>query len=235
MQLKKFIRKTHKWLGLIIGLQILFWVFGGLVMSSFPLDQVHGDHLRKEIKPKALNIQAFYPIVELLKSSDFKTVEIVTQSGFSGPQYRLTDSDNNLHFYDALTGLELEQLDDNQAITIAKSLYTGDAQVSSSELITTNSTEYRKRLPAWRIEFADSESSTLYIAADNGELLSVRNSMWRIFDFVWMLHIMDYKDRTDFNSWLLICAAALALIIAFSGIYLVFKTFKKKDFGLGKS
>ncbi len=235
MQLKIIIRKIHKWLGLIIGLQILFWTFGGLVMSSFPLEQVHGDHLHKEIAPEGFDIQALYPIVDLVKASDFETIEILTRGGFSGPQYRLRDEENKLHFYNAITGLALDPISNTQAITIAKSLYTGNDDVSNSDLITENSTEYRNRLPAWRIEFADNEAATFYIAVDSGELLSIRNSQWRIYDFVWMLHIMDYKDRTDFNSWLLICAAALALIIAFSGIYLVFKTFKKKDFSLGKS
>ena len=58
--------------------------------------------------------------------------------------------------------------------------------------------------------------------------------MWRIFDFVWMLHIMDYQDRDNFNTWLLISAAALALIISLSGMYLVVKTVRRKDFGFDK-
>ena len=76
------------------------------------------------------------------------------------------------------------------------------------------------------------ESPTFYISTDSGELMSVRNTRWRIFDFVWMLHIMDYEERDDFNRSLLIIAASLALLFTLSGGYLVVKSFKKKDFGL---
>jgi len=228
MQLMKVMGKIHKWLGLIIGLQVVFWVFGGLVMSSFPIDQVHGDHLRNEIQSKKLNVSAFYPIVELVTQCDFEVKGIVIEDGFFGPQYRLTDMQNKLHFYHAKTGLVIEPLTETEALTVAKKLYSGNGKLLSQTLITQNSTEYRKRIPAWRVEFDDSESATFYIAVDNGELMSVRNSMWRIFDFVWMLHIMDYQQRTDFNSWLLIIAAALALVISLSGLYLVYKAFTRK-------
>lgn len=200
-------------------------------MSSFPLDQVHGDHLRKEITPEPLDIETFYPLADVVNKSTIEVIEVVTMTGHSGPQYRLKDSDNTFHFFNALTGKPLPAIDEAQAIKIAQSIYTGTAPLFSSSKVTTKSTEYRRRLPAWRIEFDDIESATLYIAVDNGQLMSVRNTMWRIFDFVWMLHIMDYENRTDFNSWLLIFASLFAFITALSGVYLIFKTFRRRDFG----
>ena len=232
MQLNIFMRKTHKWLGLIIGIQVVFWVFGGLVMSWFPIEEVHGDHLRKETLPIALDVKALFPIGEVVNNSGLEVMEIATIAGFSGPQYRLKDLEHELHFYNAMTGKPIENIDEIQAINIAKSKYTGDSAVRSSTKMTENTTEYRRRLPVWRVEFDDDESSTLYIAVDNGQLMSVRNNVWRLFDFVWMLHIMDYEDRTDFNSWLLIISSILALVISLSGVYLIFKSFRRKDFGL---
>ena len=41
-----------------------------------------------------------------------------------------------------------------------------------------------------------------------------------MFDFFWMLHIMDFDEREDFNHPLLQIAAALGLIIALSGVVL---------------
>ena len=38
-------RKLHKWLGYLLGIQILAWLLGGLVMSAIPLEKVHGKHL----------------------------------------------------------------------------------------------------------------------------------------------------------------------------------------------
>ena len=79
--------------------------------------------------------------------------------------------------------------------------------------------EYRGRvLPVWKVSFDDSESLSLYLNPWTGELLSRRTDRWRIFDFLWMLHIMDFDERDDFNHPLLQVAAFLGLIIALSGV-----------------
>lgn len=47
---KKFwlIRKTHRYLGLIIGIQFLAWTISGLYFSWNNIDEIHGDHFRKK-------------------------------------------------------------------------------------------------------------------------------------------------------------------------------------------
>ena len=42
--------------------------------------------------------------------------------------------------------------------------------------------------------------------------------MWRTFDFLWSLHIMDFKNHEDFNTPLLIISTALALVVIVTGI-----------------
>ena len=128
MQLKMFIRKTHKWLGLAIGIQVVFWVFGGLVMSSFPIDQVHGDHLLKEKTPVALNVKELYPLAKIIDDNALSITKIATVQGFSGPLYRLTDTKGKLYFFDALEGLPSQAIQEGQAILIAKSLYSGQGE-----------------------------------------------------------------------------------------------------------
>jgi hypothetical protein len=41
-----------------------------------------------------------------------------------------------------------------------------------------------------------------------------------VFDFLWMLHIMDFQTRDDFHHPLLQIAAALGLIVALGGVVL---------------
>jgi len=62
------------------------------------------------------------------------------------------------------------------------------------------------------------ESLSLYLEPWTGEILARRTSRWRVFDFFWMLHIMDFDTRDDFNHPLLQAAALLGLIIALSGV-----------------
>ena len=45
-----------------------------------------------------------------------------------------------------------------------------------------------------------------------------RSTLWRTFDFLWSLHILDFKNHEDFNTPLLIVATALALVVIVTGL-----------------
>ena len=83
------------------------------------------------------------------------------------------------------------------------------------------SPEYRGALPAWRVDFDDGANRALYVAADTGAVTARRSTLWRVYDFLWGLHIMDWRAHEDFNSWLLVIATALGLVIIVSGIVLL--------------
>ena len=40
-------RKTHRFLGIFIGIQFLFWTISGLYFSWTDIDEIHGDHYLK--------------------------------------------------------------------------------------------------------------------------------------------------------------------------------------------
>jgi hypothetical protein len=54
MSFKIFFIRLHKWAALVVGIQMLLWVAGGLAMSLFELDEVHGDLTKAVIEPKPL-------------------------------------------------------------------------------------------------------------------------------------------------------------------------------------
>ena len=45
---KFYIRKSHRYLGIFIGMQFLLWTLGGLYFSWTNIDEIHGDHLRQK-------------------------------------------------------------------------------------------------------------------------------------------------------------------------------------------
>ena len=49
-----------------------------------------------------------------------------------------------------------------------------------------------------------------------------------MFDFVWMLHIMDYDERSDANNALLRIASATGLLFAVTGVWLLFYSFRRR-------
>lgn len=81
--------------------------------------------------------------------------------------------------------------------------------------------EFRGRaLPVWRVTFSEPEDLHLYLDPWTGELLARRTDRWRIFDFLWMLHIWDFDTRDNFNHPLLQVLASLGLAVVLGGFVL---------------
>jgi len=66
-----------------------------------------------------------------------------------------------------------------------------------------------------------------YIGATSGDLVAVRNTAWRWWDFLWSLHIMDYDDRDTIGTWLLKLFSVLSLLTAIAGVGLFISLPKK--------
>ena len=64
MSLLRWSVRIHKWVALIIGLQILLWIAGGLVMSVIPIEQVRGEHKVAAPAPLSLSPTLILPLSE---------------------------------------------------------------------------------------------------------------------------------------------------------------------------
>jgi len=113
---------------------------------------------------------------------------------------------------------------------MATKLYAGSGKIDSIKLKDKTGIEYRGPLPVWQVDFSDDEQTSLYFHPDTAKLMSVRSDLWRFFDFMWMLHIMDYDTRDDFNHPLLYLFALAAVIFTLSGFVLAWFRFNKRDF-----
>ena len=91
---------------------------------------------------------------------------------------------------------------------------------------TTNSHhEYRKKpLPAYAFTLDHPTKTTIYVSTELGQITSVRNNNWRRFDFLWMLHTMDYTTRDYITNWVLRIFSILGILTIFSGFYLFYIT-----------
>ncbi len=77
-----------------------------------------------------------------------------------------------------------------------------------------------RRLPVWRVELDHPHHPRIYLDAVTGEVVARRNSWWRVYDFFYMLHLMDYTERERIHHPLLSIAAALAVLTSLSGVAL---------------
>lgn len=44
-------RKAHKWLGLVIGVQVVIWSISGVYITVLHIDTIHGNHLVRTPPP----------------------------------------------------------------------------------------------------------------------------------------------------------------------------------------
>ncbi len=219
-------RKTHKWLGLFIGIQVVIWSLSGLYMTVVHIDTIHGDHLVRDIPTRTAEAAALADPLAAASTHGAQGVRLTWVR--SQPVYVLkTEAGEKV--VDATTGNPIAPPTESEIRTIARSTYTGTDAIASAALITEIPGEIRGRKPPlWRVEFDHWNQPTLYFSPSTGELLSRRHELWRIFDFVWMLHIMDYDERENVNNTLLRIFTWGAVLMASSGIWLLFYSFHRK-------
>jgi hypothetical protein len=135
------------------------------------------------------------------------------------------------HLASAETGLLRGALSREESIEVAKMRFNGNPVVKTVEYLTTlkNHHEYRESpLPAYAITFDDPSNTTVYVASELGTVQKFRNSKWRIFDFLWMMHTMDYQSRDNFGNILLRFFSIFGLVTVFSGFTLFYISSKWK-------
>lgn len=213
--------RAHKWLAIIVGVQLLLWFTSGALMSFLPIDRVHGDHLVDRKAGAMLPAQ-----IELASPSLFAAaapIESVTIRMRGNRPVALLTSGGKVLLFDARTARPLPMIDGGEAEAIARAAWLGktrpDAQV---ERITAESTEYRGTLPAWRVSFDDSDATRVYVEATTGRISAVRSSTWRLYDFFWGLHIMDWQNHENFNSPWLLAFAVGGLALWLGGAVLLY-------------
>jgi len=243
-----YIRNTHRWLGLLLGIQFMFWTLGGLYFSWSNIDEIHGDFQKKEVPLLSSNISMVSPsmvldsIKKVHRIDSIVSIQLIEIMGKPFYQVRCISAIHNMarhedhmstmnHLANAETGFLRNPLTREESIEVAKRRFSGNPVVTSVEYLTSlnNHHEYRESpLPAYAITFNDPSHTTVYVASELGTVQKFRNSKWRIFDFLWMLHTMDYQARDNFGNILLRFFSIFGLITVISGFALFYISSKRK-------
>jgi len=227
MNLPFWVRRTHKWIGLVIGVQALLWMLSGVYMTVISLEVIHGDHLAHAFDEPLERSGERLDIDQLSKLSP--TFDSLKLKKFLGKEVYEIRANGKASLVDARTGKLMSPLPREQIVARAKDIYQGEAEIREVTWITQAPQEVAKRqVPMWAVRFDDRANSTLYFSPDTGDLLARRHDLWRWFDFLWMFHIMDYDTRDDVNNSLLRVAAGVGLLFALSGAWLVFYSFRRR-------
>jgi len=246
-----YIRKIHRYLGVFLGIQFFLWTLGGLYFSWSSLDEVHGDFEKKPIPLLSSNMSLVSPtaVLDSIKNvhriDSVVSIQLIELLGKPFYQVRCVTKEHNAtsnihetqtlnYIADAETGFLRPALSKEEALAVAESRFNGPLNVKSVEYLTKTDGhhEYRESpLPAYAVTFDNASNTTVYVASELGTVQKFRNNKWRMFDFLWMMHTMDYNGRDDFGNILLRLFSLVGLITVLSGFALYFvssKRFKKK-------
>jgi hypothetical protein len=227
MQLSCWVRGAHKWIGLVIGVQALLWMISGLYMVVVPLEVIHGDHLAhvvsEPLKPSGNRIEQgrlsqLYPGITSVKLKNMLGKEV----------YEIKQG-KDAALVDAASGKKISPLDRDTVKALADDAYAGEGSIRGIEWVMKAPQEVGARpVPLWAVHYEEPGDTTLYFSPHTGDLVARRHNLWRWFDFLWMLHIMDYEERENVNNTLLRVASATGLAFALSGAWLLLFSFRRR-------
>lgn len=222
-----WVRRGHKWIALVIGVQALLWMASGVYMTVVPISIIHGDHLThatgNTLATSARRIDSrelmhLYPGI-----TSFRLKSLLGREVFE------IERGGKTELVEALNGKLVGLLDAAAARALASESFHGEETIVKIELLTELPGEVGKRpAPIWAVHYGDFGKTTLYFSPHSGELLARRHELWRWFDFLFMLHIMDYEERSDVNNTLLRVASIGGLLFALSGLWLLFFSFSRR-------
>jgi hypothetical protein len=197
-------------------------------MTAMSIDFIHGDHLNHvAVQPLPKQGSLIDPAVIAARypaMNGFRLKQLLGESIYE------VHHAGGVDLVDAVTGRLSGPIDEKKARQLALSAYQGDAPLESLQLLDKAPQEVGTRpVPMWQARFGDSGNTALYFSPQTGNLLATRHTYWRVFDFLWMLHIMDYEQRSDVNNTLLRVAASVALLFMLSGVWLLFYSFRRRS------
>jgi len=230
---KHFIRRAHRYLGVFIGIQFILWTLGGLYFSWTDLNEIHGDHLRARqhvemsipagsIPPDQI-VQTVQSKIGVTRIEKIYIVEVLGEYFYAVEH--VNDEKPLTVLVSVKDGSVRTEVSSAEAGRIAQQALANPSEPAELTYLTADNVskhhEYREKpLPAWAVTLGNNVS--VYVAAETGQVGAVRTDNWRAFDFLWMLHTMDFKGRDNINNYVLRGFSVLGLITVLSGFSLFF-------------
>ena len=214
--MKFLVRKTHKYLSILLSIQLLLWTISGIYFAFNQIELVRGEQYRL---PQVFSV-------------DLSKVNLVLDSVNSiqvarrfGEEILIVRKEAGTEYLN-LEGTALEKLSKTQATSIVSAV-TSLTPLAVEEINDPEpGSEYRGRnLPLFKVITQDQENDEInvYVDAISGQVVAIRSEQWRLWDLMWGLHIMDWETRDEINNWLLKLFSVLALISSLTGVFIFFR------------
>lgn len=197
MRVRHTLRRWHIWLGWLVGVPMLFWTLSGVVMVWKPIEEVRGTDLLREPAPVRLPYRPIPPATESLTLD-----RLSLEPRAAGPRWVIEAQGAPTRLADPQTGRLLPPLSAADAAREVTSRYTGEATVTAVTRTQADKPplDLRRPVATWQVGMTD--GTRFYVDAGSGEVIARRTRWWRLYDWMWGLHIMDLDTREDtHNPW----------------------------------
>jgi len=231
MQMFKLNKSLHKWLSLVVGIQLIIWLGTGLYFNLMDHKKASGNALRVHAHHEnKLSDFTLIPIAELDATA---ALEVELLWAFNRPYYQLV-FERGQHSYqksrstliDAVSG-EVKTFQQQEIAQLALSSYSGDGKVSNVALTNPPFSDYvQQQNPMWKVTLEDDLNTVIYLDGITGKVIRHANDDYRLKDLMLMLHFMDYGKSGGFNHWLIIAFAVATLLLSLTGITWLIQLYK---------
>jgi len=216
------VRKIHKYLSFFISVQLLLWTISGIYFAFNKIELVRGEqYLKKTEESYDLSIFDF----KIDKASDIDFQKRL------GKEIIIINSNDSVRYLDKF-GMPVKKMSSIEAMESVINQTSLTPLIAEEVLNEKVGSEFRGRsLPIYRVKTKskDDYKINVYINMYSGDVVAIRSDKWRIWDLMWGLHIMDWKERDNIDNLFLKIFSILALVSSLTGIMLFFKLDFKKS------
>ena len=238
----------HKWLSVLVGIQLIIWLVTGLYFNLMDANLASGNEHRVRVQYDH-NLAAF-DLISIANVSPSKLEKGDIDASFDAPvdnpikveqiwllgkpyyhfvyqvgahSYQKRDSE----LFNAVNGEDVK-LSPSQVLTIAEQSYSGSGALSKPILRQPPFDDYvAQQNPMWQVDVKDENNTTIYLDEVTGQVLRHVNDDSRLKALMLKLHFMDYGNTGGFNHWLIICFAVATLFLSVTGMVWLVELLKR--------
>ncbi|MDQ3074629.1 MAG: hypothetical protein M3Q88_03315 [Pseudomonadota bacterium] len=218
MTIRGSLRRWHMWLGWLVAVPMLFWTVSGFVMVARPIEEVRGTALLRDPAPLSLAAPVVAPSL-----AGLPVTRLTLEPRAAGPRWviRLAGKPQRSRLADPATGQLLGLLGAAEAQHEIMARYTGKARVAAVNRVNSAAPpiDLNRPLDTWQVRMTD--GTLFYVDAGSGEVVARRTRFWRVYDFMWGLHIMDLQGRKQTNNPWVVMFSLLAVVMTLMALVLL--------------
>ncbi len=207
-------RGFHRYVGLVVSLQIMLWSLSGFLMAFWNFGDLYTNPAPV---PLALEQVKLTPADVKKRISDPVTsLELIMLA--DQPFYRITSKNQPVQLMDQ-QGQMHSPISPALAAKIAKYQYLGSGLLQTIDLLPTSEGNYFSSQPVFRARFDDAQKTEIYLDPRSGNLLARRKALWSWYNRMWEFHLMKYSAHAATNKILLLSCAVLSFLVSLTGIF----------------